>query len=171
MRLYLRQVDVISSEIITTLTRDGDIEVTDRIESELDVASVLKEYIRVDKELSEKAKDILEVRGLSYSDFGRTKRTLAEKSDFGLGDRALSWISTQLIGTFLQSHHIDEIFAEDIVLRRKLKEILHRYMAADEDIDEEAKNKIKNLQDGTEAWEIEYKRAVEIIKRKRGMEQ
>ena len=33
------------------------------------------------------------------------------------------------------------------------------------------KNKIKNLQDGTEAWEIEYKRAVEIIKRKRGMEQ
>ena len=56
----------------------NDIEVSDHNEAVLDAASVLKEYIRVDKELTERAKDILEIRGLPYSHLGRTKRQLAD---------------------------------------------------------------------------------------------
>ena len=79
MRLYPGKVDTIAAEIINTLTQAGDIEVSDSNEAQLDAAAVLKEYIRVDKELTERAKDILEIRGLPYSHLGRTKRQLADR--------------------------------------------------------------------------------------------
>ena len=170
MKLRTRQIDVLSTEIITTLTRNGDVEVTNRAEAELDVSSILKEYIRLDSELTEKAKDIMEIRKLPYDSFGRIKRSLAEQMDFGLGEESMNWICNQLIETFIQSNHIDEIFAEDEVLHRKVKEILRRYMSIDQDIDQEAKRRIKNLEEGTTAWEIEYERALSVIKRKHGIE-
>ena len=57
MRLYPGKVDSIAAEIITTLTQAGDIEVSDNNEAQLDAAAVLKEYIRVDKELTERARE------------------------------------------------------------------------------------------------------------------
>ena len=83
MRLYPGKVDTIAAEIITSLTQTGDIEVSDANEAQLDAAAVLKEYIRVDKELTERAKDILEIRGLPYSHLGRTKRQLADREAAG----------------------------------------------------------------------------------------
>jgi hypothetical protein len=43
-------------------------------------------------------------------------------------------------------------------------------MMVDEEIDQEVRNRIKNLEEGTQAWELEYKRAMEQIKRKHGLE-
>ena len=34
----------------------------------------------------------------------------------------------------------------------------------------EVRNRIKNLEEGTQAWELEYKRAMDQIKRKHGLE-
>ena len=171
MKLYAGKVDSISSETITRLVRDGDIEVADAAEAELDVSSVLKEYIRVDRELTERAKDILEIRGLSYSAFGRTKRTLAEQKDFGLGEEGVVWICNQLLEVFMQSRHIEEIFSDDTTLRRKVKEILQRHMQVDEELDKEVRDKIKNLQEGTQSWDIEYKRVMEQMKQKHGLKE
>src|SRR5918995_48459 len=123
MRLYPAKVDTIASEVIGKLTQDGDLEVTDPHEAQLDVASVLKEYIRVDKELTERAKDILEIRGLPHAHLNRTKRQLAEQKEFGLGEEGLSWIANQMLEAFMSSRHVDEVFAEDAILRRKIKDI------------------------------------------------
>jgi len=169
MKLYAAKVDAISTEIIGKLVRDGAIEVTDAHEAELDVASVLKEYLRLDRELTERAKDVLEIRGLSYSAFARTKRSLAEKQDFGLGEDALSWISTQLLETFMQSRHIEEIYADDTALRRTIKDVLRRHMAVDEELDREVRERIRNLEEGTQSWEIEYNRVMSQIKQKHGI--
>ena len=43
MKLYSGKIDSIATEIIARLQRDGDIEVSDVPEAELDVGSVLKE--------------------------------------------------------------------------------------------------------------------------------
>jgi len=169
VRLYAGKIDSVATEIVARLVLDGDIEVTDRAEAELDVASVLKEYVRLDKDLTERAKDIMEIRGLPYSAFGRTKRSLADKRDFGLGEEGLSWIATQLIETFMQSNHVDEIFADDPVLRRKIKEILSRHMVLDEELDQEVRQRIKNLEEGTSSWDIEYKRVMDQMKQKHGI--
>ncbi len=171
MKLYAAKVDSIAGEIISRLTAEGDIEVASGPEAELDVASVLKEYLRVDRELTERTKDLLEIRGLSHSQFGRTKRSLAEQKDFGLGEEGINWICTQLLETFMQSAHVEEIFAEDATLRRKLKDILKKHMAVDEELDREVRQRIKNLQEGTQSWEIEYGRVMDQMKRTRGLEE
>lgn len=171
MKLYSGKVDSIASECVTKLVGDGDIEVSDRNEAELDVASVLKEYIRVDRELTERAKDIMEIRGLGYSAFGRTKRQLADQKDFGLGEDGVTWMVNQILEQFMQSSHVEEIYAEDTVMRRKIKEILHKHMAVDEELDQEVRQRIKNLEEGTTAWDVEYKRVMDQIKQKHGLKE
>ena len=171
MRLYPGKVDTIAAEIITTLTAAGDIEVSDGNEAGLDAASVLKEYIRVDKELTERAKDILEIRGLPYSHLGRTKRQLADQKEFGLGEDGLVWIATQMQEAFMNSRHIDEVFAEDVILRRKIKDICKKHMSVDDTIDQEVRDRIKNLEEGTSAWDIEYSKVLEQVKGKHGIKE
>jgi len=171
MRLYPGKVDSIAAEIITTLTAAGDIEVSDNNEAQLDAAAVLKEYIRVDKELTERAKDILEIRGLPYSHLGRTKRQLADQKEFGLGEEGLSWISNQMLEAFMSSRHVDEVFAEDLVLRRKIKDICKKHMQVDEVIDQEVRDRIKNLEEGTQQWDIEYAKVLDQIKTKHGIKE
>ena len=171
MRLYPGKVDSIAAEIITSLTATGDIEVSDNNEAQLDAASVLKEYIRVDKELTERAKDILEIRGLPYSHLGRTKRQLADQKEFGLGEDGLSWIANQMLEAFMASRHVEEVFAEDAILRRKIKDICKKHMQVDEAIDQEVRDRIKNLDEGTQAWDVEYSKVLEQIKAKHGVKE
>jgi hypothetical protein len=171
MRLYAGKVDTIASEIIAKLTADGDIETAEPNEAQLDAAAVLKEYIRVDKELTERAKDILEIRGLSYSQLGRTKKQLADQKEFGLGEEGITWICSQMLEAFMASRHIDEVFADDATLRRKIKEITRKHMAVDDEIDAEVRERIKNLQEGTAAWDVEYAKVMEQIKQKHGLKE
>ena len=169
MRLYSGKVDSISAEIISKLTADGDIEVTEVNEACLDAAAVLKEYIRLDKEITERAKDHLEIRGLDYSHLGRTRRQLAEQRNFGLGEEGINWIAAQLLEAFMQSRHIDEIFAEDAVIKRKSKDIAKKHMMVDEAMDQEVRDRLKNLQEGTATWDIEYAKVLEQVKTKHGV--
>ena len=171
MKLYSGKIDSLATEIISRLVTDGDIEVSDRTEAEQDAASVLKEYLRVDRELTERAKDIMEIRGLPYSHFGRIKRGLADEKEFGLGEEGVTWILNQLLETFMQSKHIEEIFAEDAAMRRKLKEIVKKHMMVDEELDKEVRQRIRNLEEGTQTWEIEYNRVLEQMKQKFGLKE
>ena len=79
-------------------------------------------------------------------------------------------MTNQMIESFMQSPHIEEIFAEDAVLRKKMADILKRHMMVDDEIDAEVRKRIKNLEEGTATWEVEYNKAVDQIKRNRGLE-
>lgn len=171
MKLYAGKVDTIAAEVINKLTADGDLEVADPHEAQLDVASVLKEYLRVDRELTERAKDILEIRGLPTAHLFRTKKQLADQKDFGLGEEALTWITNQLVETFMQSRNVDEVYADDIVLRKKIKEIVRKHMAVEEELDQEVRQRIKNIQEGTSAWEVEYAKVLDQVKQKHGIKE
>lgn len=169
MRLYSSRVPILSKEIIERLVADGDIEVGSKEEADLDVQAVLKEYLRTDRELTEKAKDLMEKRGLAHEAFGKTKRSVAEERGFGLGEEGISWICNQLLETFMHSRFVDEVFASDQDLRKKMKEIIRRHMLVDEELDGEVRNRIKNLQEGTANWDVEYSKVMEQIKQKRGI--
>lgn len=171
MRLYTGKVDTIAGEIIAKLTADGDIETENPAEAQLDAASVLKEYIRVDRELTDRAKDILEIRSLPSSQLFRTKKQLADQKDFGLGEEGITWICTQMLEAFMNSQHIAEVFADDATLRRKIKEICKKHMSVDEVVDQEVRDRIKNLQEGTAAWDAEYGKVLEQIKAKHGLKE
>jgi hypothetical protein len=169
MRLYSGKIPTIAGEIVKVLVDAGDIAVTDRGEAEMDSQAVLKEYLRVDREITEKAKDILQKRGLPYEQFGKVKRTLAQEKKIGLGEEGLEWMTNQMIESFMQSPHVEEIFAEDGVLRKRMADVLKKHMLVDDEMDEEVRRKIKNLEEGTATWEIEYNKVLDQMKRNRGL--
>ena len=170
MRLYANKVSTIRDAIARALLDTGDIEVSNREEFKADIESVLKEYRRKDREITESAKDILEQRGLPYSELFRTKRQLAEADDFALGDDSVQWITNQMLELFMQSQHVDEIYVDDSALRRTIRDMLRRHMQADEDVDREVRLHLKHLSDNTEAFEIEYQKQLDMVKRKHGLE-
>ncbi|HKA89388.1 MAG TPA: DUF507 family protein [Haliangiales bacterium] len=169
MRLYSTKVPALAAEIVRTLIAEQAIEVENAGEVELDVAAILKEYVRVDRELSDKAKDVMEKRGLAYGQFSKIKRSLAEEKDFGLGEEGLTWICNQLLEMFMHSANVDEVFADDPTLRRLIKDVLKKHMGVDEELDAEVRQRIKNLEEGTASWELEYSRVMDQIKQKHGL--
>src|SRR5204863_8957856 len=145
MRLYSGKIPSVGTEIVKTLVEAGDIEVTDKGEAEMDVQAVLKEYLRLDREITDKAKDLLQKRNLPYEQFGKIKRALAGEKSFGLGEDGLEWMTNQMLESFMQSPHIAEIFADDSVMRKRMADVLKKHMQVDDELDEEVRRRIKNL--------------------------
>lgn len=169
MRLYASKIPAIVDSVLRTLVDSGDIETTNRAEFQSDVESVLKEYLRTNREITERSKDLLEQRGLPYSELHRVRRQLAESADFGIGDEALTWISNQLIEMFMRSSWVDEVYVDDATLRRKLKDLLRKHMQHDEDLDREVRRHLKHLEQDTSEFEIEYQKQLDMVKRKHGL--
>lgn len=166
MRLYGGQVPVIAEEILRVLTRTNGLEVMEENmpEVELDIQSVLREYIRLDRELTDKARDNARKSDGEMS-IGRAKRQLARDKNVQVGEEAIGYIITQLIEAFLHSQFVEEVFDEDNDLRKKIKPILHRHMSMDEQLDREVRDKIKNMEEGSASWDIEYQKVMENIQR------
>jgi hypothetical protein len=167
MKLFTGKVAVIAAEITQNLIADEMIETESPDEVELDIAAVLKEYIRTDRELTEKAKDLCETKGLPYSSFPKIKRQMGDKIGFVTGDESIDYIMNQIIGAFMHSQFVEEIFAEDHELKLKMRSVLRRHTEIEDELDAEARKKIKNLKEGTSEWEIEYKRAMDRVKSRR----
>ena len=113
MRLYSGKIPTIAQDLIRKLKEEGDIEVSDVPEAQLDVEAVLKEYLRLDRELTEKAKDHMEKRRLPYEQLLKIKRSMAEERDIGIGDESVSYIANQILEAFMHSRFIDEVFGDD----------------------------------------------------------
>jgi hypothetical protein len=171
MRVYSAKIPTMATDLVRALRDAGDIETEAPAEVELDVQSVLKEYVRVDREITDKAKDLMEQRKLPYGQLGKIKRQLAEERDFAMGDESINWIATQIIEGFMHSSHVDEVFADDVVLRRRLKDVLKKHMAIDDELDAEVRQRIKNLEEGTGTWELEYSRVMQQIREKHGIKE
>ena len=167
MRLYRGKVETIAEEILRTLKEAGDIDLENEAEAKIDIESVLKEYLRLDKEIVEEAKNRMEVRGLGYSNLGRVKSQVAKERGGPGQDDLLPYLLEQILNILFHSSNIAEIFAEDAELRKKVTPILRKHMDVENDLDREVRSKIKNLQEGTSDFEIEYSRVMDQIKQKR----
>ncbi len=170
MRLYGSKIPIIADEILRELSAQGAIELGDRAEAQADVEAVLKEFLRIDREVTEEAKDRLARRGLGYEHLRKMKSEVARerRTDFKPDD-PMPYLVGQILEMLFHSVHVEEIFAEDRDLRVVVTRVLRKHMQADDGIDREVRAKIKNLQEGTTTFEIEYQRVLEQIKRKRGL--
>src|SRR3954462_12952143 len=101
MKLYSGKIPTIAGDLLRKLKEAGDIEVSDLHEAQLDIEAVLKEYLRLDRELTEKAKDLLEKRKLPYEQFQKVKRSLAEERDFGMGEESVAYLANQILEAFM----------------------------------------------------------------------
>ena len=74
-----------------------------------------------------------------------------------------------MIEFMLISRNIEEVFSPDTALRKKIYVIMKKHLDVDEDVDREARSRLKHLQEGTANWEIEYQKTVEQIRRAKGL--
>jgi hypothetical protein len=171
MRLYPKVIPIISRESIQKLMQDGDLEVEPlRIaDAEMDLSAIMREYLANEERVNQATREALERRGYDHSKFNQVKREMADVRGFKMGDEGIEYVINQMIEFLLISRNIEEVFAPDNVLRQKIYAIMKKHLDVDDEIDKEARARLKHLQEGTSAFDIEYNRTVEQIRRARGL--
>lgn len=171
MRLYAKAVNNIARDIVKALMDDGDIEVpaTRVHEAEQDLAAIMKQYLADEEQVNRAAREALERRGMDQSQYARVRREMAEQHGHRLGDEGIDYIIDQMLEFLLISRNIDEVYADDPTMRKKIYRILKKHLAVEEEIDREVRARLKHLQEGTTQWEVEYRKQVEQMKRLKGL--
>jgi hypothetical protein len=171
MRVYPKLVPIIAREVIQRLTQDSDIEVEAiRVaDAELDLAAIMREYLANEERVNQATREALERRGYDFSKFNQVKREMADVRGFKLGDDGIEFLINQMLEFLLISRNVEEVFSDDTVMRPKVLQVMKKHLDVDEDIDREARGRLKHLQEGTSAYEIEYQKVLEQIRRARGL--
>jgi hypothetical protein len=169
MRLYSSKVPLIAQEITRTLLAANDIESESPKEVEADVAAVLNSYLATEKEVGERAKELLERTSRPQSDFSRVKSQIAESKGIKTGEETLDYLLDQIVEMFEHSANVEEIFAQNHEMRRKMAPIFKKHMLMDETLDAEVRAQLRHVTEGSRTWDVEYARVMEQIKQKRGI--
>lgn len=169
MRIHAARVPQIAAEMVSLLTKDGSVETESPKEMQLDIEAVLNQYIRDEQEVSEKAKDMLAARNLPPTDLGKIKRLVADQRKLKLGDEAIDYLLDQLLEMLMHSNNVEEVFAEDYELRRRMREPLRRQLGDEEELQREVRAQLKHVEEGSALWEVEYRRMLEDMKRRKGL--
>jgi hypothetical protein len=169
MRLFSGKIAGLSEELVKALAENQEIECESRKEVAKDLESVFSTYLDLDRQANERAKDLLQQRGMPQSEFSRLKRLAAEQTGIKVGDEMMDYLLDQLIEMLLHSANVDEVFGEDHALRRRMRPILKKYLELDEQMQEEVKSKLRHVQEGSRTWEVEYQRLMGEIQRRKGL--
>lgn len=171
MKLYRAQIPKISHEIIQTLADGGEIELVTggQLEAEKDIAAVMEEYVRMDMKILNDAKDMAASRLESQENLSRIRKELAERYNHPSGESGIRWMTSQIAEALMRSPHLEEVFADDDLLHKKIREIFRKSLVSDDKIDAEVRARLKNVQEGTPAWEIQYQKTLKEIRRKHGL--
>jgi hypothetical protein len=169
MRLFSSKVPVIAAEVVRKLVAEKDLETETPAEVERDVEAVLNECLRLEREVTTKTKELMDGRKLPPSEFGRVKKSVAEQRGLKVGDEVIDYLLDQIVEAYLYSNNVEEVFASDLDLRRKMAPILKRHMLVEDELDKEVRGRLKHVEEGTPAWEIEYGKTLELLKRAKGV--
>ena len=134
-----------------------------------DVESVLKSYLETERVVDDKTRELLQRTGRGHGEFGRVRQQVAEHHGIKVGDDALDYLLDQVVAMLMHSSHVDEVFAEDVDLRRQMAPIFKRHMGVDSDLEAEVRAQLKHVQEGSAQWDVEYRRVLEAVKRRRGL--
>ncbi len=165
MRLFSGKIPTIAQEVVKALTEASDIETEAPQEVQADLESVMKEYLRQERKVTDEAKNRMEIRGLSYGELGKMKNQVARDLKIATGEDTLPYLVEQMLEMLFHSGNVEEVFADDAVLRKKITSILRKHMDVEQELDREVRGKIKNLEEGTASFETEYARVMDQLKR------
>ncbi len=171
MRLYPKVIPIISREVVQRLMQDGDVEVeTMRIaDAEMDLSAIMREYLAAEERVNQATREALERRGYDASKFNQVKREMADVRGFKMGDEGIEYCINQMLEFLLISRNVEEVFSADTVMRSKIFQSMKKHLDVDDEIDREARGRLKHLQEGTSAFEVEYNKTIEQIRRARGL--
>lgn len=169
MRIHSARIPQIAADMVSALTADGAVETEAPAEVRLDIEAVLSQYVRDEAEVSDKAREMLASRSLPPTELPKIKKLLADQRKLKLGDDAIDYLLDQLVEMLMHSNNVDEVFVEDFELRRRMRDPLRKQAAEEDELQKEVRAQLKHVQEGTALWEVEYKRMMEDIKRRKGL--
>lgn len=172
MRLYAAKVSSIAQEVVRGLLASKDIDIEDpsaQREVVADVESVLRSYLDTERIVDDKTRELLQRTNRGPNEFGKVRQQIAEHHGIRVGDEMLDYLLDQVVEMLMHSNHVEEVFAEDVVLRRHMAPVFKKHLQADSDVDSEVRAQLRHVKEGTAQWDIEYARALESVKRKRGL--
>jgi hypothetical protein len=94
---------------------------------------------------------------------------VADEKGIKVGDDALDYLLDQVVEMLMHSSHVEEVYVEDVELRRRMAPVFKKHMAVDASVDAEVRAQLRHAREGTREWEIEYARVLEQVKRKKGL--
>lgn len=169
MRLHSARIPKLAAEMVAALLKDGDVEADSPKEVQADVEAVLNQYMRDDQAVSDRAKEVLAQRGLAQSEYGRTKKLVADERKIKIGDDAIDYVLDQLVEMLMHSANVGEVFVEDYVLRRKMRDPLRSLEKEEEQLEQDVRAQLRHVKEGSSVWEVEYRRMMDDIKRRKGL--
>ena len=171
MKLYRAKVPTIAHDTIAALLRDDDIEVEgpNVEEAEADLVAIMEEFMRRDSDFRNRIKDEMSNRGIPYDRYGEVRKRMSEEMDHPVGDDIERFLCRQFIECLMISRFVEEVYADDRVLHRKIMEVLRGHHVDEREIREEAASRIKNIAEGTVEYEIAMQKAVKEAKVRRGL--
>ena len=171
MHLYRKLIPKIARETVRSLNSGGHILVDDGNldEAELDLAGVMVEYCNQEDRINNEAKEAIARRGLPQERFSQVKKGLSDARGFKLGEDGIEYVINQMIEALFNSKNVTEVFAEDTTLRKMIHELFIKHLTVDVDLDRQARDRLKNLREGTQEWDIEYERTVTQLKKQKGL--
>lgn len=169
MRLYAGKVPAVATEVVRALLAPHAIEAERPKEVEADVAAVLNQYLSDERDVNERAKDVLERTRKPQTEFQRVRLLVADEKGIKVGDETLDYLLDQVVEMLMHSNNVDEVFVEDIDLRRTMAPVFKKHMAVDSTLDAEVRAQLRHVREGTRDWEIEYAKVLEQVKRRKGL--
>lgn len=172
MKLYGAKVPTIAQEIVRSLLASNDVELGGpgaQREVIADVEAVLKSYLDTERVVDDKTRELLERTNRGASEFGRVRQQVAENHGIKVGDEALDYLLDQVVAMLMHSHNVEEVFAEDVVLRRHMAPVFKKHMGADAELEADVRAQLKHVKEGTAQWDVEHARVLQQVRRRRGL--
>lgn len=159
----------IAQETVRAFLAASQIEAEHPTEVVRDVEAVLKSYLDAEREVNEKTRELLQKTNRGPSEFGKVRQQIAETKGIKVGDEMLDYLLDQVLEMLMHSSNVEEVFGQDVELRRTMIPIFKKYMLEDDSIDAEVRAQLKHVQEGSRDWDVEYQRIAEQVRRKRGL--
>ena len=171
MALIRKIIPKIARDIIKSLNSKESIEVEDNKigEAELDLAAVMVAHLDSEEEIVREAADTLARLGMSRDRFSQLKVRFAERRGVKLGEEGIEFLLGQLLEALFASKNIEEIYASDAELRQDIKGCMDKFLKVSDEVNKEARTRLKNIKEGTPEWDIEFPRMVAQVKRQKGL--
>ncbi len=181
MKLPERLVERIADRIVEELTKEGLLEAEDPEFFKRKIIGVFKKAEEEERQLDEKAKEILkekmellEETDLDYrTAFRAVKAKLAEEMKINMNRRERINQVANMIRDLIMEDDTVEIFEDPPIIRRRVAQILREAVREEEEIERNVRKRIreysKNILEGTPEWNLLYRRIYEDELKQRGL--
>lgn len=171
MKLYKGKILVIAQEVVLSLTEKEMIEVLPekRSEAEDDLKSIMTDYLRRERQLRSEIKDHMAEWKIPYDRMGEILREKSKEANHPLGDKIMPYLANQFLQMFMNSPSVEEVFSEDSEMKAEIFAVLKKHNIDERELREEAISKLKNLNEDSMEFQIQFPKALQEVRRKRGL--